>query len=242
MVAPLDVHAVVLQQGVADDVRPGPPIEDVAHQVEPIHGGPLDEVADGGDQVRGLADGDDGGDDVLEVVLLIQVLPVGVEELVQDVGEVGGQSLADLGPGVPLAGGPGHLDEPVDGDPVPLVQVLDLGLDLLQLLLGIVDEGGQLVELVPGNHVGEQLVQPLPDHAGAGVEDMEEGLVLPVDVGDEVLAALGQVHDGVQIDDLRGRGPDGGEHAGQHFEIAQVIFRVRAMLCHGQVSLYAVLL
>ena len=205
--------------------------------MQPIHGGPLDQGGEVRDEARRLAHLDDGADDVLKVVPLIQVLPVGIEELLQNVGVVGGQVLADLGPGVPLAGGPGHQDQPVDGDAIPLLQVPDLGGQLLQLLLGIIDERGQLVQLLPGDGVDEQLIEPLPDHAGAGVQNVQEGLVLPVQVGDEVLTALGQVQNGVEIDDLRGRGPDRGEHAGEHPKIAQVSFRVRAVLCHGQVSL-----
>ena len=47
-------------------------------------------------------------------------------------------------------------------------------------------------------------------------EDVEEGLVLAVDVGDEVLGALGQVQDGLQIDDLTAGRLDGGVLAGEH--------------------------
>ena len=37
---------------------------------------------------------------------------------------------------------------------------------------------------------------------------MQKRLVFPVDVGDKVLRALGQVQDGLQVDDLRTGGLD----------------------------------
>ena len=41
---------------------------------------------------------------------------------------------------------------------------------------------------------------------GAGVEDVQESLVLTVDVREKMLRALRQAHNGLQVDDLRAGG------------------------------------
>ena len=124
-------------------------------------------------------------------------------------------------------------------DAVPLFQIPDVGVaQVVQLLLRVVDQRGQLIKLRAGDAVGKERVQRLADHAGAGIENVQKGLMLPMDIGDEVLAALGQVHDGLQVDDLRGRRADRGKHAGEHLQIAQVIFRVGAVLCHRSISFF----
>ena len=216
VVAPLDVHIVVVHQGVHDDVGPGPPVEHVPHHVEPVHHHPLDEVAHGYDEALSPVDVDDGGDDVLVVVPLVVELVVGVEELVDDVGVLLGQGLPDLGAGVLGGHQAAHVDEPVEGDAVPLLQVLCVGGHLGELFLGVVDEGGQLVPVGLGDAGGEEGVHLLPHHAGGRIEDVEEGLILPMDVRDEVLRALGQVQNGLEVDDLTAGRLHRGVLAGEH--------------------------
>ena len=58
---------------------------------------------------------------------------------------------------------------------------------------------------------------------GAGVEDVQEGLVLTVDVGNEMLRAFGQAHNGLQVDDLRAGGLYRGILPRQHLQIAQFL-------------------
>ena len=65
-----------------------------------IHSQPLDHRAERGDEVRGLPDLDDGGDDVLIVLLLIEFVTVGMQQFFDDVLIVRRQGLADLGAGV----------------------------------------------------------------------------------------------------------------------------------------------
>ena len=42
------------------------------------------------------------------------------------------------------------------------------------------------------------------------LRDVDKGLILPVDVGDKVLGALGQVQNGLKVDDLAAGGLDRG--------------------------------
>ena len=236
VVAPLDVHAVVVQQGVQDDVRPGAPVEDVPHHVEVIHRQALDELAQLHQKVGGPADVNDGGDDVLVVVPLVVVLVVGVEHLVQDVGILLRHGLAHLGTGVLGAGQPAQLNQPVEGDAVPLPHVGGVPPDLLQLLAGVVDQRGQLIPLRLGHGGGKEVVQLLPHHAGGGVEDVKEGLVLTVKVGDKVLRALGQVQNGLEVDNLAAGRLYRGVLLGQELQIAQFFLRKRLFPLHSIAS------
>ena len=52
---------------------------------------------------------------------------------------------------------------------------------------------------------------------------MLKGLVLPVDIRDEVLGALGEDENGLEVDDFRAGGLDRGVLLGQHAQIVQVI-------------------
>ena len=85
------------------------------------------------------------------------------------------------------------------------------------------DEGGKLVTLGSGQGGAEQDVQLLPNDAGGRLHDVLERLVFSVNVRDEMFGALGQVEDGLEIDDLRAGGLNGGVLLGQHFQVVQVL-------------------
>ena len=124
----------------------------------------------------------------------------------------------------------------MESDAVPLLRILDLGQEDLELLLGVIDQRGQPLPRGLGHAVGEQKIDPLADHAGAGVQDVQERLVLPVYVGDEMFAALGEVEDRLEIDDLRPRGAHGRIQPGKHVQIAQLLGTIASMLLHNAAS------
>ena len=51
---------------------------------------------------------------------------------------------------------------------------------------------------------------------------MEKGLIFSVNVGNKVLGALGQVQDGLEVDDLAAGRLYRGVLAGEHLQIAQI--------------------
>jgi len=71
--------------------------------------------------------------------------------------------------------------------------------DPSELGLGVVDERAEVGLLVLGDLELEGRLHALADDAGAVVEDVLEGLVLAVDVRDEVLGTLGKVEDGLEV-------------------------------------------
>ena len=147
VVAPLYVPRVVLAQRVHDDVGARSAVEDVAQDVELVDGQPLYDVAECYDEVVGASCGDDGIDNDVDVGGLVVVLGALVEQLLDDVGEVLRQRLAHLRAGIFAGDVATHLDQLVDGDVVPVVDVLVGSLDELQLLLRVVDERAELLLL-----------------------------------------------------------------------------------------------
>ena len=100
--------------------------------------------------------------------------------------------------------------------------------------LGIIDQGGQLVAVLQRDRVAEQLVDPGPDHAGTGVDQMTECFVLAMHVGNKMLAAFGQVHNGLEIDDLAAGCLDGGELLGQKIQVTQLFGGINLGFFHGK--------
>ena len=238
VVAPLDIHAVVVHQRVQNDVRPRTTVKDIAHQMKMVHRQSLDELAQLHQEVGGPVDVDDGGNDILVIVPLVHVLIVSMDHFINDVGVLRRHSLTDLGTGVFGADQTAHLDQAVEGDPVPLPHIGRLPLNLLQFFLGIVDKGGQLVQIGLGYGGGKQAVQLLAYHAGSRVQDVKEGLILAVYVGDKVLSAFGQVLNGVEVDDLGAGSLDIWVLPGQHFQIVQVFRTVCFLTFHGRASFW----
>ena len=91
----------------------------------------------------------------------------------------------------------------------------------LELFVRIVDERAQLALLLLGKGAGENLVHVLAHHARAVVEDVQERLVLTVKVAHEMLGALGQVEDGLQVDDLGEHRLLRGELLGEQAEVLE---------------------
>ena len=234
MVAPLDVHAVVIHQRVHHDIGAGTAVENIAHQMQVIHGKTLDHAADGDDDVGRLTDVDDGFDDGFKIVLL--VIPIaGMDQLVDHVSVFLGQGFAHLGTGIFGAEMAAQLHQTIEGDAVPLFGGNAAFLQFLQFFLRVIDQRGQLGTLGAGKRSGIQVIQFVADNAGTGIEDMKKGLVLTVDIRNKMLGALGEVHDSLKIDDLGACGLHSRILSGKHIQIAKFL-RSEAGV-HGKTSL-----
>ena len=91
----------------------------------------------------------------------------------------------------------------MQGDVVPVAEIVFIGLYQLEFLLWIVYECAQFLFLLLTECVAEYLVNLSLDIARGILEDMQEGLVLAVYVGKEMLCALGKVEYGGEVYDLR---------------------------------------
>ena len=183
---------------------PRPSVVDVPHDVEMVYDQALDQLAQGHDELGRPADPDDCADDFVVVRLFVVDLLLLRDQLLNDIGEVLWQGLSHLGAGI-LGGHPlDNLHQPVEGDFVPVLQIVLFLSDNLQLFLRIIDQGSQALLVPAADRIAELLVDLLAHGAGAVLQHMVELLVLSVDVRQEMLRALWQVHDGLEVDDLRG--------------------------------------
>ena len=166
VIAPLDVYIIAGHEAVHYDVRPGAPVENVAHNVQLVHNQRLNDLADGPDHIGGLTDLDDGVDDVFVLVPAGAALLNEVNQLIQNLLIVRVHIGADLGSGVLGGHEPAQVNQTVDGQPVPLVQILLLIGNQRQLGGGVVNEGGKIVAILPGHGISEQFLQLFLDFAG----------------------------------------------------------------------------
>ena len=116
-----------------------------------------------------------------------------------------GDIAADLVAGMLCGNIAAQLHQPLQGDMVPGVQILHSIGHSGQLRLGIIDQGGQVIDILLGQHAAEHQLQLFPDFTGTGIHDMQKGLILTVDIGHEMLGALGQIQNGPELDDLGAR-------------------------------------
>ena len=215
VIAPDEVHPVAVDEIVHDQLGRGAPVEDVPHDVEPVHREPGDQIGQGDDELVLDPGGDHVVDDALKIPALVAVVLVGVDELLNDIGEFLGQPVADLGPGILVRGLAADGDQPVDGDPVPGIGVVRVG----QLPLRVVDQQCQGVFLLLPQQIAEAVVDLGVDGPGGVFQDMGKIGVLPVDIAHEMLGGLGQLQNGLQPDDLRRGGRNIGIVLGKQLQI-----------------------
>ena len=161
---------------------------------------------------------------------------MGMEQLVQNVAAADGQTLPHMLTGVLRGDQAADVDEPQQGRGVPLFQLVLVGaagLELRQLLVGIIDEGGQLRTGSYRDGFPQHDIDLFPDDAGGRVQDVDEGFIFAVQVAHEVLGALGQLEQCLCADDLAGRRRLGRVVPRQQRQIFQMISDLFVFGTHG---------
>ena len=135
------------------------------------------------------------------------VFEVGVEQLIQNVAAACGQAFADMLAGVFGGDQTADVDEAQERLGIPLVQPVLIGaagLELGQLLVGIIDEGGQLGAGRLRDGISQHDIDFFADDAGRRVQDVDKSLILAVQVTHKVFRPLGQLEQSLCADDLAG--------------------------------------
>ena len=202
VIAPLDIPRVVLAQGVHDDVGTRTTIVDVAKNMQLVDGQALDHITDGADKIISTTCRYDGVYNHAHVGGLIVVAQTLVQQLLDNVGKILWQRFAHLRAGVLTAHVAAHFYQLVDGNAVPVLYIFFLSLNQLQFLFGVVYQGAQLFLLALTDIVAKQLVYLTLDVTRGILQDMAESLALAVNIGQEVLGALRQRHDSLEVDNL----------------------------------------
>ena len=223
VVAPLEVELAVVHQRVHNKVCTRAAVVHVAQDVQLVDTQSLNHVAHGHDERVGLTGGDDGLNDAVEVGLLIVVAGRFVQQLLDDVSEVGRQSLAHLRTGVLRRYRLAHLHQSVQGDVVEVVEVLLVaGVDVLQLLLRIIDERTELADVIGTERSAEDVGHLALDVARCILQDVAKRFMLAMNIGHEVLRALGQVENRFEVDNLGRRSRNVGKRLRKQLQHAAV--------------------
>ena len=191
VVAPLDVDMGEAHQLVHDLVRPGPSVENIPDDVEPVDGQGADQGAGGDDKLLRNAGIQNGSDDFVVVEVLVHVVG-DVQQLVQNIGKAGRHFGTDFTAGVLGGNGVAHHNQPVHGDPAPFVRQLPHPPEPFDFFLGPIDQHSQGFSVVGGNAFVENQVDFGTDHPGSGTDQFQKGVVLPMQIAEKIFRPLGQ--------------------------------------------------
>ena len=125
-----------------------------------------------------------------------------MKELLDDVGILLGKGLSHARAGVFRRYRLEHLDELMECDIIEILHIGLIRLGVFELALRIVDESAEVADVLLAQRRAEYLRHLSADVARGVAQYMGERLVLSMEVGHEMLRALRQVEDGLEIYDL----------------------------------------
>eukprot|EP00906_Rhabdomonas_costata_P005122 RCo007680 len=231
VVSPLNIHRVVLAQGIQDDLCAWASVPNVPNDVQLGHGQALAQVGHGADKVFGLTHADNGADNRGDVLCPVVVVGRGrgvrrklLQELLNGVGEGRRHGLANVGAGVLPAEHTAQHDNLAEQPPQQGLPVVGLLQQKRELLLWVVDQCTELLQFLL-THVLECFFGLVADHPRAVSQDMDECFVLPVHVGEEVLSAFWKVQDGVEVHNLRASRSQAGKRLRQ--QVCLIVFQLQ---------------
>ena len=214
---------MVIHQAVHDFIRLRTAVKDVADDVEMINNEPLNQLCHGNDEVLGAADFEDSLDDRLVVCFFVEHLRLFGDQLLDDIAIIRRQGFPHFGTGVFGRNDFADVDQAVQHDLVPVIDILLLLFLHLQALSRVIDKGCKRTFFRNTERVAEDIVNLLSHGTGTVAEYMRKGFVFAMNIRKEMLRAFGKVDNGLQIDDFGRCFFDGRV---QFCEIFQIIFFV----------------
>ena len=110
----------------------------------------------------------------------------------------------------------------MDGDVIPVVEIFFVGLDEFEFLFGIVYERTQFAALGFADVAFEELADLAADVSGSILQYVLESGTLSMQIGQEVFRAFWQVHNGLEIDNLRRCCRNSRKGVGEQLQIVHV--------------------
>ena len=203
MVAPLDIHLVVFHECFHYDIRSGTTIKDVSNNVESVDDEAFNDITDSDDKVLRFANLDDSGNNIVVIFPFIVERKVSVQQLVDDIGVFRRQRFTNFGTGVFGRYDMADLNKIIQRPLIKCRLILNVWKQFFQFLFRVVDEGSQCSTFLLREFIREKHVNFLPDGTRGASHNMGEGLILTMDIRHEMFCRLGQVHNGIQVDDFR---------------------------------------
>ena len=191
VVAPLNVHTVHVEQAVQDNICPGTTVKNISHNVQMIYSQLLDHMADRLNHFCCLTNLDNGGDHALIVISLIGFIVTNMEKFVNDKLVILRHGRANLVAGIFNRYKTTDLHQPVQGNAIPFIQIVDFISNQGQFFSRIVNQSRQIIPIPLGEGVAEKFIEFFLYFTGAGVDNMGKGFMLSVNVRDKVFGALG---------------------------------------------------
>ena len=121
MIAPLNVHRVIVTQRIHNHMRSRPSVENISHDMQMIYDKLLNQVAQRYDKLLCPADPNDRMYDLVIVCLLILNLCIFRDQILYDIGEILRQRLAHLRPRIFGGNAFRDLYQSVQGDLIPIL-------------------------------------------------------------------------------------------------------------------------
>ena len=217
MVAPFNVHGVMMHEDIHDAVGMRAAVKDIAHDVQAVDSEVFDEDCERDEQAVHAARGDQGFNDRVVIAPAVAFLlgflsgfiVLVVHEFVEQERPVFGHGTADFVARILGGQHSGQVHHMLDLLLVPGGGNLSLLVVLLEDGVWIIDERAQFIGLA-NRQVREPQVHFFPDDAGAVVHDMAERFVFPVNIAHEMLSALGQAELSTDTGDFRAQCFNGG--------------------------------
>ena len=168
MVAPLDIYVMVLHQLVEDMVGTRAAVEQVADDMQPVHGQLLNQVAQRHNQRFGNPGKQHRVNNLPEIAALVRVGVVGQQQLIEHKGIIRVHTAVHARTGVLAGDLTADLHQPVNRDFTPFVEVLRAAAALPgKVSLGIVDDRRQLIPVGFQHGLAKQVVHLAADDARA---------------------------------------------------------------------------
>ena len=131
MIAPLDIHGMMVHKRIQDQVWAWSPVINITHHMQMIDDHTADQVCTCHDHLSCPACRDDRMDDLIVISLLFCLIRSAAHQLLDHIGKIRRHCFSYLGTRVLGCRTPAEQDHTVDGHLIPFLDVLFLGLHLL---------------------------------------------------------------------------------------------------------------
>ena len=163
MIAPLDIHIMKIHQFIHNQIGSGPSVKDISDNMQAVYGKALNQLTQSTDKFPCNPHVNDGADNLTVEHFFIIPIVIHMEHLIYNICKIRRQLLADLGTGILGGDYLTDLQQPVYGDSLPVLRIIAGLYNLIQYLVRIIDQIGQLLFLCLGNHISECLFYLLTD-------------------------------------------------------------------------------